>query len=236
MRADGTIVEILILDETRLARIVCPLEIIPAAGQFVMAHSEGADDSLATALFTAKVFTDPGDSLGIGFLGALPLPANWIPGTRLHLRGPLGHGFSIPPSARRIALIGLNPVLDIHTRGAFRSLFPLLTESFKQNALVTIICEYTPEDLPLQVEVQPLSALDSICKWADYIACEGPRELVSLFKGKHLKRGGTTQVLINVPMPCGGLAECGVCTVEALGGQMLTCKEGPVFELNRLLG
>jgi hypothetical protein len=36
-------------------------------------------------------------------------------------------------------------------------------------------------------------------------------------------------------MPCGGLAECGVCALPAHRGWKLLCKDGPVLELGELL-
>jgi dihydroorotate dehydrogenase electron transfer subunit len=43
------------------------------------------------------------------------------------------------------------------------------------------------------------------------------------------------QVLVTSPMPCGGIAECGVCALPLRKkGYVLTCKDGPVFNLNQL--
>ena len=37
-------------------------------------------------------------------------------------------------------------------------------------------------------------------------------------------------VLVDAPMPCAGMGDCGVCAVKARGGYRLACKDGPVFE------
>jgi len=39
-----------------------------------------------------------------------------------------------------------------------------------------------------------------------------------------------------VPMPCGGLGDCGLCAVDLKRGWKLACKDGPVFDLNELEG
>jgi hypothetical protein len=43
------------------------------------------------------------------------------------------------------------------------------------------------------------------------------------------------QALVITPMPCGGIAECGVCAVTARRGWKLACKDGPVFDLTELI-
>ncbi len=107
----------------------------------------------------------------MGSSSAPPIPIRLAPGTRLYLRGPLGHGFKLPLSARRIALIAFDC--------SPRSLLALLQPAFQQDASVTLVSEMAPDDLPFQVEVQPLRALLEICKWADFVALDVSREFAS---------------------------------------------------------
>jgi hypothetical protein len=115
----------------------------------------------------------------------------------------------------------------------------LLEAASRQDASVTLVCQNPPEELPLQIEVLPLEALAEVLKWADYAAFDAARESLPGLKNK-LREGGKSaaraeaQVLIRVPMPCGGLAECGVCTVRFRRSNCLACEEGPVFELDLL--
>ena len=51
----------------------------------------------------------------------------------------------------------------------------------------------------------------------------------------HRRAPFRTQVLIQTPIACGGLAECGVCAVQARRGWKMACKNGPVFELEELI-
>ncbi len=119
-------------------------------------------------------------------------------------------------------------------------LLALFDVALKQGASVVLVCQTPPDDLPLQIEVQPMSVLLDICDWADYIAIDATRELLPelkkmLGKSSPLIVKHETQILIRTPMPCGALAECGVCTVESHHGSLLACKDGPVFDLKDLL-
>jgi len=127
-------------------------------------------------------------------------------GMRLALRGPLGHGFHLPTGPRRVALAALND-----------SAGPLL---------------------PL-VEVLPLDLLPEAPGWAHYLALDAPlRLLPGLPRLLGLERPGNlgcpAEVLARADMPCGGLAACGVCAVEARKGWKLACKDGPVFDWEEL--
>jgi len=43
------------------------------------------------------------------------------------------------------------------------------------------------------------------------------------------------QVLIRTPVPCGGVAECGVCAVTVKSNWKMACKDGPVFDWRDIL-
>ena len=199
------------------ARILCPPELIPAPGQYLFAHASGCDDPLADPVF----FSDFAPN---GFIAAPGLPSRWNPGTQLNLRGPLGHGFSIPAAARKVALIAFDESPE-----RLRGLIPI---AFKQGAEVVLVSNIPAQDLPEAVEVQPLQALSEICQWADFAAFDVAREDLPELK-KRLGAGNQpqTQVLVRAPMPCGAIAECGVCAVNIHHEWKLICKDGPVFEL-----
>ncbi len=210
------------LDERRAAaRIACPSTLIPAPGQYLLAHDPASDDPLAVPVFSSGSFAD-------GFLAAPSLPRTWTPGKTLSLRGPLGRGFRLPASARCIALAALdaNPA----------PLLSLLPPARAQDASVALACDLPPDGLPADVEIQPLAALADLIAWADYLALVAPRESLPGLRERlgHARQFPVTreaQALILAPMPCGGLAECGVCSVEIKGGTKLVCEDGPVFDL-----
>lgn len=197
-------------------RLVCPPELIPAPGQYLPAHALESDDPLADPVFFS-------DSAPEGFLAVPGLPSKWTPGTQLNLRGPLGHGFKIPAAARRVALIAFD---DSPER--LRGLIPI---AFKQGAEVVLVSDVIAHELPEAVEVQPLQALSEICQWADFAAFDVARENLPGL-GEKFKAGNQlpAQILVRAPMPCGAVAECGVCAVNIHNEWKLICKDGPVFE------
>lgn len=206
------------------ARMHCPPNLIPAPGQYLLAHAGGSSSPLPASVFFYG-------SAPKGFRFAPPLPSLWTIGTRLNLRGPLGRGFSVSANSRKLALIGLD---DSPAR--LHGLIPL---ALKQQAEVVLVCDSPTNDLPEVVEVQPLRALEEICKWADFIAVDSARENLNQMKKlfeklNQLSAVREAQVLIHAPIPCGGLAECGVCAVSSRHPHdwKMICKGGPVFDMN----
>ena len=221
----GTILE-RFLDERRAAgRIACPPALIPAPGQYLLAHDPASDDPRADTLFPAGFAPD-------GFLVAPPLPPRWQPGLILSLRGPLGHGFHVPATSQRVALAALD--------GSPASLLSLLAPALAQGASVVLVCDSPPDDLPIDIEIQPLASLADVCGWADYLAVSVGRanwpERRSLL-ARAMQAGGPREAegLILAPMPCGGLADCGACALSVASESKWVCKEGPVFNLVNLL-
>ncbi len=225
MLGEGRITELVWLDGGAAARLVCAAGLIPAPGQYMLAHAAGSDAALATVVFAARTFPD-------GFLTASPIPSTWAPGTRLHLRGPLGHGFVLPVTARRIALVAF--------QCPPRTLLSLLDVKGVADNSIVLVSDQIPDDLPLHVEAQPINALRETCRWADYIAFDLPRgalpKLKEMIQAERSLIKAEAQVLVRTPMPCGALAACGICTVEAGRARLLACEDGPVFDLRQLMG
>lgn len=220
----GQVVEWVLDNGFRQARIACPAELVPSPGQYLLGGTVSSSDPLPVSLFSTD--SSPG-----GFITTAPVPESWTPGTELNLRGPLGHGFLLHPSARRVALV---PFDD-----SFARLRGLIRPGLAQGAAVVLLSDSDGENLPDEVEVQPISTLGDILSWADYIAVNVTREnLLGLMErfGKmnqsSVKR--EAQVLVNTPVPCGGVAECGVCAVALRTGWRLVCKDGPVFGLGEI--
>jgi hypothetical protein len=232
VHAEGIVKELVLLDGIPAAWIQCEPSMIPAPGQYLLVYAGGSNLPLAVPVFLGRSFAATKKMGSSGFLAAPPIPASWGIGTRLYLRGPLGHGFLFPNSAHRIALIAFDD-LPLH-------LMALLGAALKQEASIVLVCKHPPDDLPLQIEVQPLDSLMDVYAWADYTALDARREslfeLKKIFAGSaRLRIGNEVQILIHAPMPCGALAECGVCTLDSGRKQLLVCKDGPVFNLKDLL-
>ncbi len=206
-------------------RLLCPPELVPAPGQYLLAHASASDSPLAVPVFFSE--SAPG-----GFRTAPSLPAAWFPGTSLHLRGPLGHGFSLPISARRVALVAFDDS-PARLRG-------LIQPALRRGAAITLVCKDVSDDLPEDVEVQPLRALSDVLNWADYAAFDVARETLPELRSRlgresQVQVRWEAQVLIRAPMPCGALADCGVCAVTVKHGWKMVCKDGPVFDLAGLI-
>lgn len=213
----GQVLELSLEDGRRYARLACPPNLIPSPGQYLLA----GDDS-TTPLPVPLFYTDSApESVTAG-----PVPESWDPGMELSLRGPLGRGFSLPFSARKVALVAFD-----NSPARLRSLVrPALNQ-----AAVVLVSDHSLENLPDEVEVQPLSALPEIIAWADYLAFDVKRENLNQLregagKGTPFAVGIKAQVLIHTPVPCGGIAECGICSVTLKSGWKLACKDGPVFD------
>ena len=215
----GQILELILEDGVRHLRVACPASLIPSPGQYLFAGDE-SDAALPVPLFHT-------DSAPQGFIATGSIPDSWRPGVILRLRGPLGRGFSLPASARKVGLIAWN-YSPARLRG-------LIQPALRQGAAVVVVCESNPEYLPDDVEVQPLAALQDIVEWSDYVAFDVEREKLDQLQERlgRLSRvvaAKEMQVLVQTPIPCGGIAECGVCAVKLRSTWELACKEGPVFD------
>src|SRR6266498_5110890 len=120
----GQVFELILEDGFRHMRVSCPSNLIPSPGQYLLA-GDGSDAPLPAPLFHT-------DSAPQGFIAAAPIPDSWNPGTELHLRGPLGRGFTLPLSARRVGLVELD--------SSPARLKGLIRRALKQDAAVVLIC------------------------------------------------------------------------------------------------
>lgn len=239
-RCEVTLVETRLESDGAISgRITCPPGLRPDPGQYLLAHGIGQNESLPAALFAARALslTAAGEVAAGELSLAPPLPLHWTPGMRLAVRGPLGRGFHLPPLARRVALVGLGV--------APYRLLPLADLALAQGAAVALYTRWLPASLPAEVEVLSLESLAEAPAWADYLAAElAPGGLAALRNRLGLSALSVlpiaAQALLDVAMPCGGVAECGLCAVKTRArsggrrGWKPACKEGPVFDLNDL--
>ena len=211
----------------RAAWITCLPESIPAPGRYVMAWApDDLDAPLGTPLFAQEMAED-------GFLAVSRLPRSWEPGTQLELRGPLGRGFALPETIRRLALVILG-----ETAGR---LLPLARQALAHDAAVSLYTDLSLPPLPSALEISPLNAAPEALDWADFLALDLPLDAVSRVRqvlglpGEAHSLPCQGQALVLAPMPCGGLAECGACAVPVGRSWKLACQDGPVFDLDALL-
>lgn len=226
----GELVEIWLESGGTAGRIAFGEALAPRPGQYLAARCrEDGYAALAHPLFMAGAA--PG-----GILAAPPLPSAWQPGCELELRGPLGHGFNLPVSARHVGLVALD--------ASPARLLPLAEQTLAQEGEVTLFCDLPASDLPWRslspaLEISPTALLHDALAWADYLAFDVPlahlaklNPLVGLKPGERL--ACPAEVLVAAAMPCAGLAGCGVCALPSRRGWLLACEDGPVFAWERL--
>lgn len=221
----GQVVELILENGFQNARISCAADLIPAPGQYLLAGTASSSDTLPVSLFSTE--STPGS-----FTASAPIPELWTPGTEITLRGPLGRGFLMPPSARKIALVAFD-----NSSSRLRGLIRLAMD---QSAAVVLVCDTEEDNLPDEVEVQPLAAMEDVLMWADYVAFDVVRENLPVLRERLLGKNqrsvkGEAQILVRTPVPCGGVAECGVCAVTLKSGWRLACEDGPVFDLMEIV-
>ncbi len=224
--ADGEweIQEVRMMGGTLVLRIPAVTSLKPQPGQYFHVYAPGTAEPVSAALFLAAENQSHWDLTGM-------IPSDWVPGKRLRWRGPLGHGFELPARAVRTAFV------PWHDSGL--TLLPLLQQALRQKAAATWYSHQVPNWLPTQVEVLPPESLPEVVPWANYMA------LVSDLK--HFTELADTlglnltdplklraEVLVQTPLVCGGIGECGVCAVKTRRGWKLACKNGPVFDLGQL--
>jgi hypothetical protein len=235
MLYDTGIIKVIQIDDAqeRAARIDCPEALIPSPGKYTLAHNLEEPDSATGQPLYAVGLPDLLDITEPPLLG--PIPPSWVPGTRLHLRGPHGHGFHIPPSSHRIALAAFG-----NSSARLLPLIPDAIESGADVALFTLTPTQQSLSLPPAVEIHPLSALQESLSWANFLAIDITPDMLPDLRqvlqfGPHDRIPCQAQALIYMPMPCSALAECGACAVPTQkSGYKLACKDGPVFDLNQL--
>jgi len=216
----GRVNELILLDGIRQASIICRADLIPAPGQYLLA-SDGSNAPVPVPLFHTE-------STPEGFI-ASPAMDTWVPGSEFFLRGPVGRGFGLPATAKKVAL-----VISVSPPSTLRGLIP---PALKQDAAIVLLTDFAVDNLPDEIEIQPLKSINEILGWADYAAFDVSREALAglvrrLEASNLLSRAKDAQVFVRAPMPCGGLADCGVCAVVAKSGWMMACKDGPVFDLS----
>jgi Iron-sulfur cluster binding domain of dihydroorotate dehydrogenase B len=205
--------------------VLCPGEAIPLPGQYLLASdSTNRNEILGTPLFICEETVR-------GFWANPLHPISWGPGTHLNLVGPFGHGFNLPRNIQRLGMVATGETIS--------RLRPLINTVTKTQTSVTLFTDLTLSWLPEAVEVSPLATIKTALDWPDFLTVDVPLnqlgELRNLFgMGYEVQLPCPAQALITTPMPCAGMAKCGVCAVQTRRGWRLVCEDGPVFELSSL--
>ena len=221
-------------------------------GRFVLADLGGY---LRTPLFPARI-----EAEGFDMLVPPAHPAATLrPGDEVNLIGPLGQGFEVPTTARRLLLVAgtthlpvLLPLTQSRNR-VFRKKpgfsIALLLSAPTSTALYPI--SHLPPALEVHVVTADGSAghhgsaldlLPDLVRWADCV-CIAPLHpddpatypaLAEIVREVRLEPGHHfAQALVVPPMAC-GVGACQGCAVQTTRGTKLACTDGPVFDLLEL--
>ena len=126
----GQVVELVLEDGIRLARISCPPNLSPAPGQYLLVSDASANTLLPVPIFYTDFSAE-------GFIAAPLVNSSWGPGQPLYLRGPLGRGFELPAAARKVALVAFDDTA-VRLRG-------LIRPSLRQEAAVVLVSDSASE-------------------------------------------------------------------------------------------
>ncbi len=170
-------------------------------------------------------------------------------GDILQVTIPLGNGFALPESAKRIAVVGggvgIFPLLavvenykdkDFLTYLGFRSKdYACLIEDFRRAS--SSLCVVT-DDATLGKKGNAVSAFLSDFGRAkpDLIISCGPLVMLRALKSALAERGISVPCLVSLEERMGcGIGACLVCVCKTSDGQNArVCRDGPVFDINEV--
>lgn len=207
--------------------VVKPLPFLQSLpGQFFQVFAADSDKLLPVILHPCRISTAE-----LVLCGSIP--KSWAPGTTLHLRGPRGNGFHIPPLTRRAALTTMDQLSP-------NRLMALADQALSDRVEVTLFTNLKLSNLAPEIEVLPLEELNQVAGWADYFGAALPHNQLNLLRNQLQlpairKTPLTAEIMLEVPMICDENSACGVCAVSTSRGWRLACKDGPVFNLDDLL-
>jgi len=222
------------------------LAVTAKPGQFVMVRC-GEDTLLRRPLSLHRIDRENGHiALLFNLIGK---GTKWLsqrkPGDDIDLFGPLGNGFSIPKTAKKLLLVaggmGIAP------------LYFLAQEAPKNGYEVTLIHGVqTAVQLPnpllpitgVYITVSEDGSIDKHGRVTDYLydninlmdqvyAC-GPLPMYKAMAQMPELKDRPVQVSLEVVMGC-GLGICYGCTVKTRNGLRQVCRDGPVFNLADIL-
>ncbi len=219
------------------------------SGRFVLAE---IGNTLRTPLFPARLGVEAFDIL----VPPDHLAARLQPGATINILGPLGQGFEVPASVRRLLLVAdsahLPALLDLaRPRNPVSSEKPGPSGDMSVALLLSAPSAaelYPVWLLPPALEIHivtadgsagrggsPLDLFPDLARWADCVCIAGKPDtypaLAHIVREVRLGPGpGFAQALLVPPLVC-GVGACQGCAVETAQGIKLACTEGPVFDL-----
>ena len=210
------------------------------AGQFLMVRAPGEPAGMLRhpAFFSrggnrAQLLIPPVDPLH------LPLSA-LLPQSSLDVLGPLGQPYLLSAGARRLLLLAfaepVAPIVAISHWAEWQGVATAVIIGGEQwQPLVSLL----PESAECGVAGLNSSALEQALLWADQVVASLPPALfgalAALTSRLRLRLApGFVKVIVARDYLC-GLGACGSCALPVPGQHLLSCRDGPLFDLRELL-
>ena len=220
----GRLIEVLLEPyQNASLRLSLPSAAQPRPGEYLLANrANSAEEALSLTLFPALVPSAEGQPETIALLSASR--QTWQPGDELALSTPRGRPFILPKRAERLLFWSLS--------ASPAWLLPFISLALESHRQVVLLTNEPEAGIPVEVEIQPLSALRDLLTWAQAFVLHSPirptPEALEELPRPLRKQG---YLYATGEFPCGGQAECGLCTLKLDRKDVLPCKAGPLLPL-----
>jgi dihydroorotate dehydrogenase electron transfer subunit len=166
-------------------------------------------------------------------------------GDNLDILGPLGNGFSLKPTTRKLLLIaggiGIAPLVFLAEKALGEGCLITMLLGASNTSLL-----YPRSMLPSPIKLVTATEdgsegrkgmvtelIPDFTDQADQIFACGPSAMYKSIADQHIRRK-LIQISLEERMGC-GVGACYSCTIKTKLGLMQVCRDGPVFELDDIL-
>jgi len=172
------------------------------------------------------------------------------PGETLDIIGPLGKGFTLAHSTRRILLVagglGLAPLVALADEAISKEISVVLLQGAETGERI-VPARYLPPEIEYQIctddgSLGRCDLVTNLCPeyldWADQVCACGPSAMLPALvtQVRDMAIAGRripVQVSLEARMAC-GVGACLSCVVDTRHGKKRVCKDGPVFDLSEV--
>jgi dihydroorotate dehydrogenase electron transfer subunit len=166
-------------------------------------------------------------------------------GDSINLIYPLGNSFSVPSSDDKVLLVGggcgIAPLLFLARFLKSNSVIPDILLGFRSSERIIEYEEYektgnvyiTTEDGSVGEKGYVTRHSILSAKKYDGIYCCGPDSMMKAIARYSRERGIACEVSLENLMAC-GIGACLCCIVDTVKGNLCTCTDGPIFNINDL--